>query len=244
MDTLKYHGSGALFIAHRGLSGLYPENTVAAFKAAAARKSYFGIETDVYATKDGRYVISHDVNTVRMTGEEHLIYETDFDTLRALRIFEKDGAHGNEKIPTLEEYIDACVEGDKYSILELKLHFTEEQLREIIDIIDKKGHLSKTIFISFFYDQCELVKKVSPSSHCQALISWDVGEEFFEDCKKKGIGIDTAYPYAQREGFIEKCHSYGLDVNVWTVDDLEICADVIRKGADFITTNIIEKAED
>ena len=40
-------------VAHRGLSGIEPENTNLAF-VAAGNRSYFGIETDIHVTKDGR----------------------------------------------------------------------------------------------------------------------------------------------------------------------------------------------
>ena len=49
-------------VAHRGLSGVETENTVAAF-VAAANRSYYGIETDVHRTIDGKYVCIHDDNT-------------------------------------------------------------------------------------------------------------------------------------------------------------------------------------
>lgn len=242
MDTLKYYGSGALFIAHRGLSGLYPENTVAAFNAAAQRKSYFGIETDVHRTADGQYVIMHDVNTSRMTGEEHIIYETEFEVLRNLRIFEKDGTLGNERIPTLDEYVTACKSGNKYSVLELKDKFKKDEVREIIDIVEKGGQLQKTIFISFEEQNLDHVKALDSSLHCQQLLNWQVGRDFFETAKKKGFGVDDVYVYADKE-FISTAHSYGIDVNVWTIDSLDLCERVICDGADFITTNIIEKAE-
>ena len=54
-----------LMVAHRGLSGLETENTCAAF-VAAGNRSYFGIETDVHRTKDGKYVVFHDDTTGRL----------------------------------------------------------------------------------------------------------------------------------------------------------------------------------
>lgn len=46
--------------AHRGLSERYPENTLAAFQAAAEVLEYQGIETDVQETSDGVLVLFHD----------------------------------------------------------------------------------------------------------------------------------------------------------------------------------------
>lgn len=48
-----------LQIAHRGGAGLWPENTMAAFRRAIAAGAD-GIELDVHLTKDGKLVVHHD----------------------------------------------------------------------------------------------------------------------------------------------------------------------------------------
>ncbi len=45
--------------AHRGASGTFPENTIAAFKEAA-RLPVYGVEFDVHMTADGELVVIHD----------------------------------------------------------------------------------------------------------------------------------------------------------------------------------------
>lgn len=61
MDTIKIDKNNVKLIAHRGVSGIERENTAAAF-VAAGNRSYYGIETDVHVTKDGKFVIIHDYN--------------------------------------------------------------------------------------------------------------------------------------------------------------------------------------
>lgn len=51
--------SGIIVLAHRGGSGLWPENTMMAFEGAA-NLGVDGLETDIHQTKDGRLVIIHD----------------------------------------------------------------------------------------------------------------------------------------------------------------------------------------
>jgi len=53
-------------IAHRGASGLLPENTLAAFKLALAMQAE-GIELDVHLTADGKPVVIHDRRVNRTT---------------------------------------------------------------------------------------------------------------------------------------------------------------------------------
>ena len=48
-----------LVMAHRGYSGVYPENTMLAFREAAS-VGCDGVELDVHETKDGQLVVIHD----------------------------------------------------------------------------------------------------------------------------------------------------------------------------------------
>ena len=65
MDTIKINKNSTLLVAHRGLSGIETENTNAAF-VAAGNRSYYGIETDIHRTTDGRFVVCHDDNLLRV----------------------------------------------------------------------------------------------------------------------------------------------------------------------------------
>ena len=81
MQTVKIKKSKTKMIAHRGLSGIEPQNTSIAF-AAAGNRSYFGIETDVHITKDGKYVIIHDDVTSNVSNTGLTVENTDFEVLR------------------------------------------------------------------------------------------------------------------------------------------------------------------
>ena len=52
--------------AHRGFSGIAPENTLVAFEKAA-EYGFYATECDVHLTKDGVWVIYHDDNIFRLT---------------------------------------------------------------------------------------------------------------------------------------------------------------------------------
>ena len=89
MDTVKIQKANVKMIAHRGVSGLELENTCAAF-VAAGNRSYFGIETDVHVTADGKFIIIHDDSTGRVGTEAMTVEETSFEVLRGLQLKEKD----------------------------------------------------------------------------------------------------------------------------------------------------------
>ena len=68
MDTVKFDKKSTLVVAHRGLSGIEPENTNASF-IAAGNRSYYGIETDIQFTGDNKIICFHDKTAKRLIGE-------------------------------------------------------------------------------------------------------------------------------------------------------------------------------
>ena len=93
MDTVRINHKNVLFIAHRGASCLETENTLAAF-IAAGNRTYFGIETDVHITKDGKFILIHDDTTGRVAESDLVVEETDFSTLRTLPLKDTSGKCG------------------------------------------------------------------------------------------------------------------------------------------------------
>ena len=92
MDTVRINDrKNCRIIAHRGLSGIECENSMPAF-VAAGNRSYFGIETDVHVTSDGKYIIIHDDTTGRVAaGNNHPVEETDYETLRGIMLADRGG---------------------------------------------------------------------------------------------------------------------------------------------------------
>ena len=170
MDTLKLDKGSIKMIAHRGLSGIERENTAAAF-VAAGNHSYFGIETDVHITKDGKYVIIHDDVTSNVSNTGLTVENTDFEVLRNIYLNDNDGSAGRIelKIPSLEEYMRICRKYEKTAVLELKNRFAFEHIGEIIKITESIGQLENTIFISFDYGNLTDVKKYFPNSRFSSL---------------------------------------------------------------------------
>ena len=242
MNTIKINkqGSGVKMIAHRGLSGLERENTCAAFVAAGNRETYWGIETDIHCTADGKYVIIHDDTTTRVSGVEMTVEETDFDTLRSLRLLDK----GEEKtrwdlvLPTLEEYISICKKYEKVAVLELKNPMPEVVIAQIIRAVEEMEYADKMVVISFSFDNMVLLRKNFPNQKAQFLLkNWD--DAWLPKLKEHSLGLDIHFP-AITDELVEKIHAIGQEINCWTVDDPAEAARVIACGVDYITTNILE----
>lgn len=65
-------------VAHRGDSVRAPENTMPAIELAAFERNTY-IEFDVHRTKDGKILVSHDDNLLRVTGKDVNMHELTYD---------------------------------------------------------------------------------------------------------------------------------------------------------------------
>lgn len=239
MDTIKFDKKNTLMVAHRGLSGIEKENTNAAF-VAAGNRSYFGIETDVHKTLDGKYVVFHDDTTGRVAIDDMEVEKTTFDCLRNLLLTDIDGKKGRTdiRIPTLQEYISICKKYEKTAVLELKNAFTEDEIYEIIDIIKDLGYLENVIFISFCLENLVFLRKKYPEQAAQYLVD-DYEDSLIDTLKKNNLDLDIDY-HALNKDNMTALHNAGIKVNCWTCNDPEAAAELSDMGIEFITSNILE----
>lgn len=241
MDTYRLSSPKPRMIAHRGLSGIEMENTCSAF-VAAGNRSYFGIETDVHMTADGEYIIIHDDNTKRVALDALKVEESTFETLRSLRLLDKDGRRGRKDLglPSLREYVQICKKYEKTSVLELKNPMEPEHIDRIIAIVREEGWLEHTIFISFALSNMVHVREALPNQKAQYLIEgqhdWN---EILNTLKQYDLDLDIDHRILT-EQMVKDVHALGKELNVWTVNKLEDAQRLTAWGVDYITTNIIE----
>lgn len=134
-----------LNIAHRGFSGYFPENTLLAFNKAVDIKAH-GIELDVQLTKDNIPVIIHDEEVNRTTNSTGFVKDFTYKEIRNLNAGE------NEKIPSLEEFLELAKASNIFVNLELKNSiFPYAGLEEIVlNLLDKYSISKDKLIISSF----------------------------------------------------------------------------------------------
>ncbi len=99
-------------IAHRGLHGVSPENSLPAFGAAV--RAGYGVELDVQLTADGVPVVFHDRSLKRICGVDMDLSECTFHDTRILRLSGTD-----EPIPTFLSALNV-IDSDVPLIVEIK----------------------------------------------------------------------------------------------------------------------------
>lgn len=237
-ETIKISNKGKVkLVAHRGLSGVLTENTVGAF-ALAANKNYYGIETDLHLTLDGRFILYHDDSTKRLSNKDLILEETNYAELKAIKLTPKEASEGEIYMPDLSEYINICKNSGKAAVLEIKNAMSKEALLRLCKEIKALGYFKNTIFISFHFSNLRLIRKIEKTAKIQFLINRNV-PLIWALLKIYKMDVDIYYPLLTKKQ-VRNFHKRGIKVNCWTCDDPHKAQELIAWGVDYITTNILE----
>jgi len=95
-------------IAHRGCAEQFPENTLLAIESVVDHVDR--VELDVRQCGSGEIVLFHDATTAALTGEEHQVDSTDYETLRGLSVLDTD-----EHVPTLADALGTIPRTSTYN---------------------------------------------------------------------------------------------------------------------------------
>ena len=236
------------FVAHRGLSGVETENTCAAFLLAAQR-GYWGIETDVHGTTDGKFVICHDANLKRVSGVDFDVRRHTLGAARkvALRDFGGEEAAGSAassrsdlRVPEFRDYLSICAKYGKHPVIELKDPFSPATLEKIVGEVRDHGILDDAVFISFLWKNCLGIRKLCPNLPVMNLDGLSDDTPLSAHLEHR-IGADFHYGKLDRET-VSAFRAAGLPVCAWTVDDPALARSLADIGVEYLTTNVLEPA--
>lgn len=128
-------GQAPFHVAHRGSGDNWPEHTMAAYQGSVDAGAS-AIEVSVCATRDGVLVCHHDTNTLRMTGVDLEIADSDYGRITVLkndaRAWLGPGSR-LEPIPRLEDVLDRFA-GDHVIFIEDK---QGTNTLAMLDLMDK-----------------------------------------------------------------------------------------------------------
>ncbi|PKL00498.1 MAG: hypothetical protein CVV56_05850 [Tenericutes bacterium HGW-Tenericutes-1] len=239
MNTVKIDKYFKGMVAHRGLSGIETENTINAFLAAANR-SYFGMECDVHASKDGKIIVSHDDTLLRLGMLNVYLPSFKYDEIRKFTLIDRKTGNLSENItiPLLTEFLQICKTYRKHGFVELKQNLSNENVESVIDEINKLQMAENISIISFNDKYLSHIKKTHPEFNLY-LLTDIMTDKHFDFCEKHHINLDIHHDKLD-ENMIKRMHLIGLKVAVWTVDDKDTAEKLIKMGVDYITSNILE----
>lgn len=228
--------------AHRGFSGVYPENTVLAFKKAAEAGAE-GIEFDVHLTKDGIPVVMHDENTIRTTGTDALIKDLTLEEFKALDAgFVKKGEFGFVAPPTLREVFEVLAETGMKCNIEIKSGVYEYPNieRKILALMDEFGLREKTIISSFNHFTVCRFKELAPDVKVGFLEeSWLIHPGAYTRAR----GAECFHPFFNclNHENVQDLRNNGIEINAWTINDEEDMRKALKLQLEIGITNWPDK---
>ena len=225
-------------VAHRGLSGLFPENTMPSFEHALALPVN-AIEFDLYPTRDGKIVIAHDSKLGRCCNGSGMIYEKTLDELKQLDFGAWKGSEFvGTRIPEFHELLDFVdqVRPEIFLCVEIK-HNDPVYAKTVLNELKRRNRLHNCSIISSHSEMLRLAYDFEPGMETHG---FEPDESLPEEEKKRyfstlrRIGINKKKVTAEK---VEKYHSMGIRVDVWDPDTPEEFNAMVSLGVDFITTN-------
>jgi glycerophosphoryl diester phosphodiesterase len=223
------------FIAHRGESGMAPENTLAAFRLAWELNAD-AVELDIHLSKDNRIMVIHDANTKRTSGEDYSVKNTESDMLRTLDVgLFKDSAFKGERIPFLDEAIRIIPPGKKL-VIEIKSGADiMPWLGKVVRASKKEDQL---VFIAFDWQVILEARKMFPANPCYWLSSNKKETiEKLDEAAAAGLdGLDLHFLVIDEE-LMHEAGNLNLEIMAWTVDNPVEAKRLSKLGVKSITTN-------
>lgn len=231
-----------IYFAHRGLSEIYPENTLLSFDKAMMAGAT-AIEFDVHQSKDGELIVIHDENIRKTFNGMGLVKDLTLAELKGFKC-KNPRFENNElcKIPTLDEILEIIKNYNLFINIELKtnlIHYSGIEAK-VISTLKKYDLCNNTLISSFNPKSLEICKGIDDKIKLGVL---------FNKNKKRNldfaINID-AYSinpkvYMVNKKLIDLSHNNGIKVFSYTVNKPSIAINLENLGCDGIFTDNILK---
>lgn len=236
-------------IAHRGLSGLAPENTLAALEGAIQCGAH-RVEFDVQLTRDGVAVVFHDDTLERTTSGKGRVGDTSYEEIRKLDAgswlhprFKK------ERVPTLDMVLDLC-RGKIPVNVEIKAENPPSSRggiekgieKNVVDALHRHHSVDSATVSSFEAPALERVRLLDPQIRRETLYNNPRRPPLPEDLRLSRESGARAFNVSveelmAREELVEEAHSLGLGLKVYTVDDPRRFLKLLGLRVDGVFTN-------
>lgn len=226
-------------IAHRGYSSVAPENTLPAY-IAAGKSDFWGAECDIHRTKDGVWILMHDNTVDRTTDGTGSPSDMTYEEISKLTVDEGNNIekYPNTKVPTLEEYLDVCKQYGLHPIIEIKDSADTATMPELAKLLLSREEKDMLNIISFSREICAVIKKEMPETPVYLLVDKKGQQEdidFAVDNHLDGLDIHVR----SSGSYVSRVQEAGLDVFVWTVDDINNAEKCYKRGVTAVTTNCL-----
>lgn len=223
-------------IAHRGASGLAPENTLPAFHLAVALAAG-GLELDVHLTRDGVLAIIHDTTLDRTTPLSGPVAEHTWAELQGVRAAGNrfDGRYPGARLVRLQDVIARFPPPTRF-VIELKDGKPQLLVAETLEQINRHEVGGRTRLLSFSAEVCQEVRRQDREIELGILEGRDADALFQVAEATEAQWLHPHWKLVD-PALISRAHDQGRRVNVWTVNDPGLARRMRDLGVEEITTD-------
>ena len=229
-------------IAHRGYSSSAPENTLSSVRAGIEAGAG-GIEWDINTASCGTPVLFHDTNLGRTTNGVGPVRRRTLAQLKSLDAGSWfDPSFAGETIPSLREGCQ-LLEEMKFEgtlLAEVKGWRELEDVDRMVTVVHEEGRRDSTTFIAIDWTAIDRIARVFPGTSVAFIVeSPERYEEALVRAQEKAnasLAVDHRI-LLEDETRISAAQAAGIQLGVWTVDDVESADHLYRLGVRLLTTN-------
>ena len=234
-------------VAHRGISGKAPENTLAAFSRACETPGIDMIELDVRLSKDDRVIVLHD-RTLQRTSTGNGVAR--HYSVAEIKEFDAgswfDPSFSKERIPTLDEVL-ALVDKRRWVNIELKSDFFfPEKLelleRRVLDCVMNFGYRDHVLFSSFNHRMVGTIKRLDRRARTGVLynIYRDYGRMPSKLARRVGAEVFVCAKHELSQRMLRDAQQSGIAVHVYTLNSTAVVGRMIEMGVDGILSDVAD----
>ena len=222
--------------AHRGITGVAPENSLPAYEKAV-ELGFYSAECDIRLTKDGHWVLLHNGDVNGRFCQMGAVEDMTLEEVRQLRF--KNGSdfwkYENLGMPTLEEYLDVFVGSSTRPQIEIKSE-NYDQLYTILGAVEAKGLTNQSIIISFDLEQLKAIRKLNKDIELWYLID-KIDEKNIAEAKELGNTWLSPNLAANDKQSIQLAVDEGIGLSFWTVNTIEDAKMLYDMGVRYMETD-------
>ncbi len=230
-------------IAHRGISGKAPENTLSSFSKALRTPGVGMIELDVRISHDEQIIVLHDRTLQRTTTGNGAARNY---SLKELKEFDAGSwfhtSFATERIPTLGEVL-RIARGKVWVNIELKGDFFRRNhevfVRRVIEEVHKEGMEDQVLYSSFTHDLLALVRRTELSAATGVIynIYRDFGRSPSKLTGRVNASVFVCAKHELTKSMISDARQHELALYVYTLNSIHDARRMIQLGVDGIISD-------
>lgn len=252
------------FAAHRGGAGLWPENSLLAFRHALALESDL-VEFDLHLAADGAPVVIHDPTLDRTTDTTGPVASRSAAEVGRARLKGPDGALTDERVPTLEEVLALVAPSRTGLLVEVKGPVAGSGVRyerrggratpvpaaryegleeRLVATLRRTKLLARSTIMAFNPDVVAVIRALVPGQRTALLVSArhvrqaDARPEDAIDWAAAAGATDAGLEYTLvNETVVRAARAAGLLLGVWTVNEERAMRRLVDLGVDVLTSD-------